>query len=277
MGKFENYLIASDIDGTLLWEANYVNPRNLARLHDFCEGGGHFALSTGRNHKDIYKVVGEFGKYITMPCILCNGSYLYDTQSGEIMNPQYFDRKKTTEFLRELRRDFPNIGYRASFEGGFLVPEDDTIIMPVLRHMEIDMLATLCPAEEFENHDLFKSVLIGAPEDLERLRARIEEHYNGIFTVTTSGPSMIELQPFGVSKSFQIPYLKKLYPGAELWCIGDYDNDIEMLRDADVSVCPANAMAAVKAICDLEVCHCKDGALAELIDEIEARIEKKNG
>ncbi len=277
MKKFENYLIASDIDGTLLWEANYINPRNLTRLRDFCEGGGHFALSTGRNHKDIYKVVGDFGQFITMPCILCNGSYLYDTQTGKIMNPQYFDRKKTTEFLRELRRDFKNIGYRASFEGGFLVPEDDTIIMPVLKHMGIDMLATLCPAEEFENHDLFKSVMIGAPEDLLRLRARIEENYAGVFTVTTSGPSMIELQPYGISKSFQIPYLKSLYPGAELWCIGDYDNDIEMLRDADVSVCPQNATDAVKAIADVEVCHCKDGALAALIDEIERRIEKKNG
>ncbi len=277
MKKFENYLIASDIDGTLLWEATYVNPRNLVRLRDFCEGGGHFALSTGRNHKDIYKVVGDFGQFITMPCILCNGSYLYDTKTGEIMNPQYFDRKKTTAFLRELRHDFPKVGYRASFEGGFLVPEDDTIIMPVLKHMGIDMLATLCPAEEFETHDLFKSVLIGSPEDLTRLRARIEEDYNGVITVTTSGPSMIELQPYGVSKSFQIPYLKNLYPGAELWCIGDYDNDIEMLRDADVSVCPANATDTVKAIADIEVCHCKDGALAALIDEIERRTEKKNG
>lgn len=277
MKKFENYLIASDIDGTLLWEASYVNPRNLERLRDFCEGGGHFSLSTGRNHKDIYKVVGEFGEFITMPCILCNGSYLYDTKTGTIMNPQYFERKKTTEFLRELRRDFPHIGYRASFEGGFLVPEDDTVIMPILRAMQIDMLATFCPAEKFEEHDLFKSVIVGSPEDLQKLQDVIAARYSDVFTVTTSGPSMIELQPHGVSKSFQIPYLKSLYPGAELWCIGDYENDIEMLRDADVAVCPANAMDAVKAIADVQVCHCKDGALADLVDAIERRINEKNG
>lgn len=275
MKKFENHLIASDIDGTLLWESSYVNPRNLEKLRYFCENGGHFALSTGRNHKDIYKVVGEFGEYITMPCILCNGSYLYDTKTGEIMNPRYFERKKTADFLRELRRDFPSIGYRASFKDGFLVPEDDTIIMPILRYMGIDMLATLCPAEQFEEHDLFKSVLVGSPEDLGRLQELIAARYSDVFTVTSSGPSMIELQPLGVSKSFQIPYLKSLYPGAELWCIGDYDNDIEMLRAADVSVCPENAVEEVKAIADVKVCHCKEGSLAELIDEIEHRINLK--
>ena len=87
---------------------------------------------------------------------------------------------------------------------------------------------------------------------------------------------MIELQPHGVSKSFQIPNLKSLYPGAELWCIGDYENDIEMLRDADVAVCPANAMDAVKAIADVQVCHCKDGALADMIDEIEKKLDARS-
>ena len=54
MKKFEHILIASDIDGTLLWNSQYINPSNFEKLRYFCENGGHFALSTGRNHKDIF-------------------------------------------------------------------------------------------------------------------------------------------------------------------------------------------------------------------------------
>ena len=38
------------------------------------------------------------------------------------------------------------------------------------------------------------------------------------------------------------------------------------------AVCPANAVDAVKEIAHIEVCHCKDGALADMIDEIEKSI-----
>lgn len=275
MKKFENYLIASDIDGTLLWESSYVNPRNLEKLRHFCENGGHFALSTGRNHLDIHLLLKEFSEYITMPCILCNGSYLYDVHEKKMMNPRHFDRKRAGEFFCEVHRTFPNIGFRASFPNGFLVPKDDTIIMPIMRIMKIEQFATFCDIEDFGKHDLFKSVFVSDDKSLEDLRALIREKYSDVFSVTTSGPSMLELMPLGVSKGYQMPYLKGLYPGAQLWCIGDYENDIEMLRAADVAVCPENAVDSVKEIAHIKVCHCKEGALAELIDEIERRIDLK--
>ena len=45
-----------------------------------------------------------------------------------------------------------------------------------------------------------------------------------------------------------------------------------MLRCADVAACPSNATDTVKSLCDIEVCHCKDGAIAALIEEMERRI-----
>ena len=93
MKKFENVLIASDIDGTLLFQ-NEIHPRNFEKLRYFCENGGHFALSTGRNHMDIFAIMQNIGEYVNMPCILCNGSYLYDVEKGEILNPQYVNGEK---------------------------------------------------------------------------------------------------------------------------------------------------------------------------------------
>lgn len=274
MKKFSNILIASDIDGTILWDAHYINPRNEERLRYFCENGGHFALSTGRNHTDIFPIMRRLGDYVNMPCVLCNGSYLYDTQKKTVLNPQYLESKSLVALLREIRTDYDGrVGFRASFDSGFLVCEGDREILVRLRHYGLDHLAIPRPFEDFGREKLYKAVLISEPTLLSEVRARVAK-YEGAFTFTTSDPYILEIQPKGVTKSFQFPYLKSLYGGAELWCIGDYNNDIEMLRGADVAVCPANAVREIKEIANYEVCHCKDGALADMIDLIEATLTK---
>ncbi len=271
MKTFQNILIASDIDGTILWDAHYVNPRNYEKLRYFCENGGRFALSTGRNHTDIFAIMEKVGDYVNMPCILCNGSYLYDTKTKQILNPQYLESQSLVSLLEEVRRDYDGrVGFRASFDKGFLVCEGDKEILVRLRHYGLEHLAIPRPFEDFGKEKLYKAVLIAEPALLTEVRAKIER-YSDAFTFTTSDKHILEIQPKGVSKRFQFPYLKSLYHGAELWCIGDYDNDLEMLRGADVAVCPENAVPAVKEIADYEVCHCKDGALANMIDLIEAR------
>ncbi len=82
--------------------------------------------------------------------------------------------------------------------------------------------------------------------------------------------------PLGISKAYRLAKMrdemKKENPDIRLFCIGDFDNDIEMLSEADFSFCPANACDRVKAIAKKEVCHCDEGALAEAIDYMEKLI-----
>lgn len=272
MKKFEHILLASDIDGTIAWEHQFVNPRNIEKIQYFTENGGHFAFSSGRNHKDILRVAPGLETLPNMPCILCNGSYLYDIVSGEILNPQYLNTAKTIKLIHEIREHFPAVGFRATYPEGFLVCRDDATILHQIKDWGLGDLATICDLSEFEKHPLFKAVCVADLETLSSLTEYIRRHYNGIFTLTRSSAAMVELQPLGISKSYQFRYLKERYPGSTLWAIGDYDNDLDMLCHADVSACPANASDEVKAIPGIiHVCHCRDGALAELIDIIEKR------
>ena len=273
MKKFENILIASDIDGTILWEANYINPKNFEKLRYFCENGGHFTLSTGRNHIDVFRVTKQLEPFVNAPCILCNGSYLYDKETKEILNPKYLHTERTVKLFSEVKDLFPGVGFRASFPEGFLCPEENPIILEHLKAWNLEKLAIVRPLASFLEEKMFKAAFICLdPDKLLALQNYVKEHYSDVFNVTTSGKTIMEVQPLGVSKKTQIEHLKKLYPSCELWCIGDFNNDIEMLLGADVAVCPENAVDAVKAIAHLQVCHCKDGALAEMIEEIEKRI-----
>ena len=69
MSKFKNIYIASDIDGTFLWDCGYVNPKNIEAVKYFTENGGHFAFSTGRNRFDTERVLPYWREICNMPCI----------------------------------------------------------------------------------------------------------------------------------------------------------------------------------------------------------------
>ncbi|MBR6744022.1 MAG: HAD hydrolase family protein [Clostridia bacterium] len=277
MKKFQNILIASDIDGTVLWEYAYINPRNFEKLHYFCENGGHFALSTGRSHKDLFIVAQALKQYVNMPCILCNGSYLYDFISDEFLNPFFLNPFPLIEAFRSVKKRFPDVGMRATCARGFLCPAEDSIAIQFLEKSGLAHLTASLPISAFAQEKIFKAVFTSA--DLQKLLFLQEEFrkaYGDDYEITLSGKTILEILPKGVSKKIQFPYLKALYPNAELWCIGDFYNDLEMLSGADVAVCPENAVDEIKRISHLQVCHCKDGALADMIDEIEKKLDARS-
>ena len=50
--------------------------------------------------------------------------------------------------------------------------------------------------------------------------------------------------------------------------VGDYTNDLELLREADVSVAVANALPEVRAVADYHTVSNDQSAIAHLIYEI---------
>ena len=159
MKKFEHILIASDIDGTLLWKSQYIHPRNFEKLHYFCENGGHFALSTGRNCKDICVISEKLQECINMPCILCNGSYLFDFQTKEILNPHYLNPLPLIKAFQEMKSKYNKIGFRATVEEGFLCPEEDDIALEFLKASHLEDIAFQCPISEFADKKYSKPFL----------------------------------------------------------------------------------------------------------------------
>lgn len=275
MKKFENIYIASDIDGTFLWDCEYVNPKNIASVRYFTENGGHFAFSTGRNRFDTERVLPMWRELCNMPCIFCNGSMLYDPRTGETIDPIYIEpEEKAAEVFRFVRERFSSVaGARATTPRGFLFSDDDELVLRRFTENGNIYVSEVVSPEKIDGRELFKIVVETTPEHREEIFEAMHEYFGDIFELTYSAPTLVEVQPKGVSKASAIDAMRnrarKVNPDAKFYCIGDYNNDYKMLLAADVAVCPENACESIKAVADIEVCHCADGALADLIERIE--------
>ena len=57
----------------------------------------------------------------------------------------------------------------------------------------------------------------------------------------------------------------------DIYCIGDHNNDIPMLEVSEIGFAPENAIPEVKEWGAHIVCHCKDGALADVVEILNRR------
>ena len=271
MGKFDNVIIASDIDGTFLGKNYAIIPRNIEKIKYFVKNGGHFTFSSGRASFDVGLCIPEIENLVNIPLILCNGSYLYDMQKKTTENIFRIDNGITKKLLGELYKKFPDAVYRITAEKGLITTNVEKTMQYLLPKWQPFVI--YCPVEDLDDGIWYKIVFTDSPERIKELEAFCKEKYPAEFSYTKSSEHLLELCPVGVSKALQLEYLKnkmqKDYPDVKLYCIGDYLNDYEMLSFADVAVCPSNALDSIKAICDIQVCSNNEGALADLIERIE--------
>ena len=62
--------------------------------------------------------------------------------------------------------------------------------------------------------------------------------------------------------------LARLVGADTLVCVGDYENDIEMIKEADIGYAVGNAIDEVKAIADRITVSVNDAAIARIIEEL---------
>ena len=86
--------------------------------------------------------------------------------------------------------------------------------------------------------------------------------------VVRSSYHLIEILDKRLTKAGAALFLKE-YTGAHtLICVGDFENDIDMIKSADIGYAVENAAPAVKLVADRITCSAKDGAIAKIIEEI---------
>ena len=85
----------------------------------------------------------------------------------------------------------------------------------------------------------------GTPKEIsfmDEVEKWLNEEFGGKCVITRGADLYIDVQPKGVSKGRSAVELKQQLGRKILVCIGDAENDLSMLDDADYSYCPADAI-----------------------------------
>ena len=279
MQKFRNVLLASDFDNTLVYTQGALergedippmSARNREAVDYFLANGGFFTVATGR----ALPAFAQFASALPVnaPCVIANGAAIYDFAGNRYVETAFLDAD-IYDHVDALLARFP----RLCFE----VYHDDRRIHVLhpnrfSRNHEHLTRAGTVEVQSFREVDLPVIKLLFEEEKLllDEVYAFIRsqswgERYELIF----SSDHLLELTRRGATKGGMILKLAALLGVArrDIYCIGDHNNDIPMLKVSEIGFAPENATDEVKASGARIVCHCRDGALADVVDILDKR------
>ena len=113
MGRFDDILIVSDIDGTFLGKGSRLVSENLEAIEYFKREGGSFTVATGREHFLVPPSIPEIASIINIPLIACNGAYIYDAQVDKIVLEEFLPEPEISRIVDAARAVGGKVGHDA--------------------------------------------------------------------------------------------------------------------------------------------------------------------
>jgi len=276
-------LIALDMDGTLLNRHKVITNEVRDEIKRILGKNVHVALSTGRFPASVWlhsQALGLHG-----PQVALNGSIILDAKTGEPLDTTPIDKDlivKIHEFARSNGAYVHFYGYNILFVEEIndinrrwdianvvvdpekeLTPEHYQDQMKYFTIQEVGDFETFLQTNE---RPIFKATVICEHPD------RTEELYQQIIkwsslNVTRTGKRRFDINAFGVSKKSALEKVSTMLKikSEEVVAIGDFDNDIEMIRWAGMGVAMENGNDAIKAVANDMTCSNDDGGVAKAI------------
>ena len=254
MRRYDGILIMSDYDGTLTSRASRISEENRKAIEYFEREGGIFCIASGRQGDYVAKL----GHHVPLNgySVAINGTVICEPDGKRYLFEQPLDREAMIVFAKKICEACPmrdHLRFVTKTETYHITPDMD--IDGVLEEIEGPFFKFLCvtPAEHSDEY-------------LKRLRELAGED----FYVSRSWINGLEIQPAGTSKGDAIERLRELYGGRikTVIAVGDYENDIDMIKNADIGYAVANAVDEVKAVADRITVSCHDHAIAAIIKEL---------
>ena len=279
MGRFDNVLLVSDFDNTLIYTEESLlkgipipplPERNRTALERFMAEGGRFTVATGR-------ALAAFVKYAPLvpmnaPAVVCNGAAIYDFEKGEYLETAMLDGQARQRGQAVLDR-FPDAAVEA-----YHIDNVIHAVHPneITRHHEhlTKVGVTEAPSLLDVPLPLGKLLFEADHETLLKIRDFLTDRgWGGDYELIFSGQSLLEMTAKGANKGGMVRRLAELLgiPREHVYCVGDEANDLPMLQWAAEGFAPANCIPAVRDSGATLVSHALDGALADVVELLERK------
>ena len=264
MGKFDGFLICSDMDGTFDCGGDTVAV-NLDAIKYFTDNGGRFTFATGRMVSHLYNL--KLNNVINAPACLCNGGIVYDYKTESIIYEKRVDFTMQ-EFL-EIIKGYLTLDIEMRMIYNPSHNHSEPLNFSDVKNLSYDMLNVkpikiLCAFKTVECADEFKNFAL----------------HNKFFANTHISKSWsvgVEFNSIEATKGIGMNVIKNYLGDIHTTIgIGDYENDIPLICCADIGVAVGNAMDEAKKVADIVLKPGTEYAIKDLIEMIESKIESHN-
>ncbi len=268
---YSDWLIVSDIDGTLNNKARRTPKVNTEAIDRFVhELKGNFTLGSARSVQSLephYKNLPQ----VTTPAIVLNGAGIYDFSKEEMVwyNPI---PDIGVEVVKKCMTKFKLL------EIGIFTDDMIYLVRPVVGSpvmMWLDKLThkRVKTVDDVPKGKWGKVIFFCLPWQKNKVRdyARsISQDDLGYIDTSIASFDMVNKT---TNKGTAVLALAKLLdiPEDNIGAIGDYYNDLDMLKTVKHPACCKQAPEDIHKVCEFHACHCNDGAVADFLKYIEQK------
>eukprot|EP00188_Purpureofilum_apyrenoidigerum_P003488 Plantae.Rhodophyta-Purpureofilum_apyrenoidigerum.ctg36728.p1 GENE.Plantae.Rhodophyta-Purpureofilum_apyrenoidigerum.ctg36728~~Plantae.Rhodophyta-Purpureofilum_apyrenoidigerum.ctg36728.p1 ORF type:complete len:331 (+),score=82.44 Plantae.Rhodophyta-Purpureofilum_apyrenoidigerum.ctg36728:96-1088(+) len=263
--------ITCDVDGTLLNSKHNVDARVEQAIIDVLAKGVKFFYATGKSRQGALNSGGEtlerhlraaYGGEI--PGVYLQGLIVYGLK-GEIVYEKTMTEEMAWKLIGKAREE--NLTLVAYNGDRILCEKFDSETEKLRPYKE----PTPVPIGKWENvigkMPIHKFMYLAPLEECKRFRPILEELIGSDAKVTQAIQDMIEVLPPNVSKGAGVQRLIESFNGnpENLMAIGDAENDLEMLKYAQLGVGMGNGLPSVKEVANEVVATNDNAGVAEAL------------
>ncbi|CQR25536.1 HAD superfamily hydrolase [Streptococcus varani] len=260
-------LFVTDLDGTFLrYDHHYDRVALQEILKQFKEKGYLFVAASGRSLLSLKKLFQ--GLEEDMAFLAENGSLL--SYQGQMI----FEDKPITSHVYLPLIEAIKMGPFSSTNQILLSAKSGAYVLNEVeenyfKHIE-GYYPNLSRVEDFSNitEEIIKLVVTFPEEDLDAANRWLNEHFEGISSVTT-GFDSVDIIMSDIHKAVALSKLCDHFglSHQDVIAFGDNQNDKEMLEFAGTAVATENARDSIKAIADQVIGPCQDDAVIKYIQD----------
>jgi len=266
MGKFDGILLCTDLDDTLLATDKSISAENLSAIEHFKKEGGLFTFITGRVPQGAKLLLDHIQP--NAPIGAFNGAGIFDFEKDELLWGMYLD-KKALDIIDYVIENIP--------ETGFVVCTDSRVCFS-RRNYRTDRYRKIEHLPEDNTHHrqisepIKKVVFVAEADVITKVRELLSNSdFGDKFDFIQSDAYYYEILPAGASKGIGLKMLAKtlgIKPERTI-AVGDNENDISMIKEAQVGIAVGNAVETVKAAADIVTVTNNESAIAKIIYDVE--------
>lgn len=258
MGKFDGVLLCSDWDGTLC-DGGPLLQNNIDAIRYFQREGGKFTLASGR-------YAGHFRQFseniLPNTDLICVGGSCIMSLDGEIFYER-FCNERFEEYTKLLMRpESPYEQVQVTLKGHAQFIFDKESVLSEQAHQILSQKT------------IYKAIFLTAVTE-EGARAGLKYlkplKFPGYMPMR-SFPFSVELIPADGGKGNAVRWLANKLGARLVVCVGDYENDCDMLKMADYGYAVTGGSPMARAAANRFAASVKSGAVASVIEELDREL-----